>query len=33
MILSKIDFFVTTANDSQPLTAVAKNFILDTADA
>ena len=27
-----IDFFVTTTNESQPVTAVTKNFILDAAD-
>ena len=30
---TKIDYFVTTANDSQPLTVVPKNFILDATDA
>ena len=29
---TNIDLFVTTANDSQPLTAVTKNFILDATD-
>ena len=28
----KIDFFVTTANYSEPLTVVTKNFILRAAD-
>ena len=26
----RLTFFVTTANDSQPLTVVTKNFVLDT---
>ena len=29
---TKIDFFVTTANYSEPLTVVTKNFILRAAD-
>ena len=29
---TKTDFYVTTGNDSQSLTVVTKNFILETAD-
>ena len=29
---TKVNFFVITTNDSQPLTVVTKNFILEAAD-
>ena len=29
---TKIEFFVTRANESYPLTVVTKNFILEAAD-